>query len=152
MLSQNCRYFCHRGITKHYPAAGLENIFNASRSSVADAPDNTLVFSNFVDFDSSYGHRRNALGYGEALEYFDSRLPEILAQLKKDDLLLITADHGCDPTWKGSDLRASIYLYFLRQRHKTAAVRAYAIFFLHRADNSRTSWACAACSWHGRSI
>ena len=95
--------FAHRGITKHYPAAGLENIFNASSSAVADAPDNTLVFSNFVDFDSSYGHRRNALGYGEALEYFDSRLPEILAQLKKDDLLLITADHGCDPTWRGSD-------------------------------------------------
>lgn len=95
--------FAHRGITKHYPAAGLENIFNASSSAVADAPDNTLIFSNFVDFDSSYGHRRNALGYGEALEYFDSRLPEILAQLKQDDLLLITADHGCDPTWKGSD-------------------------------------------------
>lgn len=95
--------FAHRGISRHYPAAGLEAIFNASKQAVADAPDNTLVFSNFVDFDSSYGHRRNALGYGEALEYFDSRLPEILAQLKDNDLLLVTADHGCDPTWKGSD-------------------------------------------------
>lgn len=95
--------FAHRGISKHFPAAGLENIFNASMQAIADAPDNTLVFSNFVDFDSSYGHRRNALGYGEALEYFDARLPEILAQLQKDDLLLVTADHGCDPTWKGSD-------------------------------------------------
>ena len=95
--------FAHRGITKHYPAAGLEVIFNASKQAVSDAPDNTLVFSNFVDFDSSYGHRRDALGYGEALEYFDSRLPEILALLKPDDLLLVTADHGCDPTWQGSD-------------------------------------------------
>lgn len=95
--------FAHRGITKHYPAAGLEMIFNATKSAVADASDNTLVFSNFVDFDSSYGHRRNALGYGEALEYFDSRLPEILAMLGEGDLLLVTADHGCDPTWKGSD-------------------------------------------------
>lgn len=95
--------FAHRGISKHFPAAGLENIFNASMQAIADAPNNTLVFSNFVDFDSSYGHRRNALGYGEALEYFDARLPEILAQLQKDDLLLVTADHGCDPTWKGSD-------------------------------------------------
>ena len=43
------------------------------------------------------------MGYGEALEYFDSRLPEILALLKPDDLLLVTADHGCDPTWQGSD-------------------------------------------------
>ncbi len=95
--------FAHRGISRHYPAAGLEAIFDASKQAVADAPDNTLVFSNFVDFDSSYGHRRNALGYGEALEYFDSRLAEILEQLKDNDLLLITADHGCDPTWKGSD-------------------------------------------------
>ena len=95
--------FAHRGITKHYPAAGLEAIFNASRQAVADAPDNTLVFSNFVDFDSSYGHRRDALGYGEALEYFDGRLPEILALLKEGDLLLVTADHGCDPTWQGTD-------------------------------------------------
>lgn len=95
--------FAHRGISKHYPAAGLEVIFNASKQAVSEAPDNTLVFSNFVDFDSSYGHRRDALGYGEALEYFDSRLPEILALLKPDDLLLVTADHGCDPTWQGSD-------------------------------------------------
>ncbi len=95
--------FAHRGITKHYPAAGLEAIFNASRQAVAEAPDNTLVFSNFVVFDSSYGHRRAPLGNGEALEYFDGRLPEILQLLQEGDLLLITADHGCDPTWQGSD-------------------------------------------------
>jgi phosphopentomutase len=63
----------------------------------------TLVFANFVDFDSSFGHRRDVEGYGKALEHFDSRLPEILAHIKEDDLVLITADHGNDPTWEGTD-------------------------------------------------
>jgi len=50
-----------------------------------------------------YGHRRNPRGYGDALEYFDKRLPEIMENLREDDILLITADHGCDPTFKGTD-------------------------------------------------
>ena len=62
-----------------------------------------LLFVNLVDFDMLYGHRNNAKGYAEALEYFDTRLPEILALLKEDDILIITADHGCDPTTKGTD-------------------------------------------------
>ena len=62
-----------------------------------------LLFVNLVDFDMLYGHRNNARGYAEALEYFDEKLPEILALLKEDDILLITADHGCDPTTKGTD-------------------------------------------------
>ena len=95
--------FAHRGITKHYPAGGLEKLVDATKQAIADAPDKTLVFTNFVDFDSSYGHRRDPKGYGEALEYFDSRLPEILSLLKEDDLVLITADHGNDPTWTGTD-------------------------------------------------
>lgn len=95
--------FAHRGISKHYPAAGLENIFDATKQAVADAPDNTLVFANFVDFDSSFGHRRDAKGYGEGLEMYDRRLPELLSMMRPDDVLLITADHGCDPTWKGTD-------------------------------------------------
>ncbi|MBQ8920352.1 MAG: phosphopentomutase [Acidaminococcaceae bacterium] len=95
--------FAHRGITKHYPAAGLDRIFDATLLAVKDAPDQTLVFSNFVDFDSSFGHRRDPLGYGEGLEYYDGRLPELLALLQPEDVLLVTADHGCDPTWKGTD-------------------------------------------------
>lgn len=62
-----------------------------------------LMFVNLVDFDMLYGHRRNARGYGDALEYFDLKLPEIMAGLNDDDVLLITADHGCDPTFKGTD-------------------------------------------------
>lgn len=95
--------FAHRGITKHYAAGGLDKLVDATVQAVQDAPDNTIVFTNFVDFDSSYGHRRDIRGYGEALEYFDKRLPEITALLRPDDLLLITADHGNDPSWQGTD-------------------------------------------------
>jgi phosphopentomutase len=62
-----------------------------------------LIFSNLVDFDMLYGHRRDPEGYARALEHFDERLPEILDALKDDDLLMITADHGNDPTYRGSD-------------------------------------------------
>jgi phosphopentomutase len=95
--------FAHRGITKHYPAAGLDKIFEATLQAVREAPEKSLVFANFVDFDSSFGHRRDVKGYGEGLEYVDGRLPELWKLMRQDDLLLVTADHGCDPTWKGTD-------------------------------------------------
>lgn len=66
-------------------------------------PFDGFMFVNLVDYDMLYGHRRNAQGYGEALEYFDSRLPEILDAMEEDDILIITADHGCDPTFTGTD-------------------------------------------------
>lgn len=62
-----------------------------------------LSFLNLVDFDAVYGHRRDPLGYGKALEEFDARLPEVFELLKEDDLLIITADHGNDPTFAGTD-------------------------------------------------
>lgn len=62
-----------------------------------------LLFVNLVDFDMLYGHRNNPQGYAEALMYFDERLPEITGLLKDDDMLIIVADHGCDPTTKGTD-------------------------------------------------
>lgn len=95
--------FAHRGITKHFSGAGLEELFNVTLEAVAEAGHNSLVFTNFVDFDSSYGHRRDPAGYGSGLEYIDSRLPDIFKVLQKDDVVLITADHGCDPTWRGTD-------------------------------------------------
>ena len=64
---------------------------------------NGMSFLNLVDFDALYGHRRNPQGYGEALEAFDARLPEVLEHLTEDDLLIITADHGNDPTFPGTD-------------------------------------------------
>lgn len=62
-----------------------------------------LSFLNLVDFDALYGHRRNTVGYKEALEAFDARIPELLEHMQDDDLLIITADHGNDPTYKGTD-------------------------------------------------
>lgn len=115
--------FAHRGITKHYPASGLDKLFAAALQAVREAPEQSLVFVNFVDFDSSFGHRRDAQGYGEGLEYFDARLPELLALLQQQDLLLITADHGCDPTWRGSDhTREKIPVLFLGQGVQSGAL------------------------------
>lgn len=62
-----------------------------------------LIFVNLVDFDMLYGHRNDVHGYAEALTYFDDRLPEILSCMQKDDILMITADHGCDPSTPSTD-------------------------------------------------
>ncbi|MEZ8027394.1 phosphopentomutase [Enterovibrio norvegicus] len=95
--------YAHVGITQKVKATGLEALFDATKDAIKAAGDNSLVFTNFVDFDSHYGHRRNVAGYAAALEYFDKRLPEIIEMLDENDLLILTADHGCDPTWPGSD-------------------------------------------------
>jgi len=95
--------YAHQGITKKVKATGNAALFDATLEAVGSAPAQSIVFTNFVDFDMLYGHRRDVEGYAAALEYLDGRLPELLAVLKDDDLLIICADHGCDPTWKGSD-------------------------------------------------
>ncbi|EKE72406.1 phosphopentomutase [Gallaecimonas xiamenensis] len=95
--------YAHSGITHKIKATGIDALFDATLAAVQDAGDQSLVFTNFVDFDSSYGHRRDIAGYADALEAFDTRLPELLALLAPEDLLILTADHGCDPSWPGSD-------------------------------------------------
>ena len=95
--------YAHQGITKKVKANGNAALFDATLEALNDAPDRSIVFTNFVDFDMLYGHRRDVEGYAAALEYFDQRLPELLDAMNDDDLLIITADHGCDPTWTGSD-------------------------------------------------
>lgn len=95
--------YAHCGITKKVKATGLEALFDATKAAIQEDGDNQIIFTNFVDFDSQYGHRRNVAGYAAALEYFDKRLPEIIEMLREDDILILTADHGCDPTWAGSD-------------------------------------------------
>lgn len=95
--------YAHCGITQKVKATGLEGLFDLTKEQIKKAGNNTIVFTNFVDFDSAYGHRRDVAGYAEALEYFDKRLPEIYEILEPDDVLILTADHGCDPTWHGSD-------------------------------------------------
>lgn len=95
--------YAHTGITQKIKATGLPELFDKTLVEIQRAPDKSIVFTNFVNFDSDYGHRRDVAGYAKALEYFDQRLPELLALIQQEDLLIITADHGCDPTWQGTD-------------------------------------------------
>ncbi len=95
--------YAHQGISKKIKATGNAALFDATLDALREADDRSIVFTNFVDFDMLYGHRRDVPGYAAALEYFDQRLPELLAQMQQDDVLIICADHGCDPTWPGSD-------------------------------------------------
>jgi phosphopentomutase len=95
--------YAHRGITKKVKATGNAALFDATLDAMKEAGDNSIVFTNFVDFDMLFGHRRDVEGYASALEYLDQRLPELLDIMRDDDVLLLCADHGCDPTWPGSD-------------------------------------------------
>lgn len=94
--------FAGQGITRSIHTNG--NMDGVNKTLVAmDELKNGLVFTNLVDFDMLYGHRNDAIGYARALEEFDARLPEIISKLKEEDVLIITADHGCDPTTESTD-------------------------------------------------
>ena len=73
------------------------------RKQIDSAEDGSLIFANFVEFDSLFGHRRDPTGYAKALEWFDNEIDSVIRNLLEDDLLIITADHGNDPTWSGTD-------------------------------------------------
>lgn len=95
--------YAHQGVTTKIKANGNAALFDATLDALGWAADRSIVFTNFVDFDMLYGHRRDPAGYAEALEYFDNRLPELLEMMNEDDLVIVCADHGCDPTWQGTD-------------------------------------------------
>lgn len=95
--------FAHQGITKKIKATGIPALVSETIEQIQQAPDHSIIFTNLVDFDSDYGHRRDVSGYAAALEQFDQLLPQLIAELRDDDLLILTADHGCDPTWPGTD-------------------------------------------------
>ena len=95
--------FAHRGISNLRKAPDNMAMFDQALAAMGDAQDGDFVFANFVDFDTNFGHRRDVPGYAAALEAFDRRLPEALARLRDDDMLMLTADHGCDPTRQGTD-------------------------------------------------
>jgi len=90
------------GVTEDLTAKNNEQTIDQTINALK-ASSTGLIFSNLVDFDMLYGHRRDTEGYAKALEHFDSRLPEIVEALNDDDLLIMTADHGNDPTKEGSD-------------------------------------------------
>lgn len=95
--------FAGSGVTKMRKAHGNQALVDATLIAMDEAQDGDLIFTNLIDFDSLYGHRRDIAGYGAALEAFDRRLPELFAKMQQGDILILTADHGCDPGWPGSD-------------------------------------------------
>lgn len=94
--------FCMQGLTASNHAAGNPACLDVLMEEM-DKDFTGLVFANLVDFDSVYGHRRDTQGYADALAYFDGRLGDIKAKMRKDDLVMIVADHGCDPIHGGTD-------------------------------------------------
>ena len=95
--------FAHQGVSEVLKAAGNDALFDRTLEAMDKAGEGDLIFANYIDFDSLYGHRRDVPGYAAALEALDRRLPELLDRLRPGDLLILTADHGCDPTWRGTD-------------------------------------------------
>jgi len=95
--------FTGRGATKVLKAPENTSQFNRTLEALGQAKDGDLVFTNFIDFDQLFGHRRDVPGYAACLESFDQRLPELIAVLRPGDLVILTADHGNDPTFRGTD-------------------------------------------------
>ena len=95
--------YAHTGVTEEVRASGHEALWEETLAALTRTQDRSLVMTNFVDFDALHGHRRDVHGYGRALEEFDDMLPTLFSALGPEDLLIITADHGNDPTWPGTD-------------------------------------------------
>jgi phosphopentomutase len=95
--------FAGRGISSSIKTEGNDDTFTRLIDCARSAPDGSITFANFVDFDQNYGHRRDIAGYAAALEDFDRQIPALQAALKPGDLVVFSADHGCDPTMPGSD-------------------------------------------------
>ncbi|MDH5540139.1 MAG: phosphopentomutase [Rhizobacter sp.] len=105
--------FAGRGITHTRHGDGNAELQQQTLAALHECAEGGLVFTNLVDFDTLYGHRRNLAGYADALEAFDTWLPTLLDALRPGDLLALSADHGCDPTAPGSDhTRESVPLLF----------------------------------------
>lgn len=95
--------FAQRGLTKSYPSKSNDHGMDIILDLVQNSLDRGMIMANLVDFDSVYGHRNDIAGYAEALKKLDGRLPDLIQSMHNDDLLILTADHGCDPTAPGTD-------------------------------------------------
>jgi phosphopentomutase len=95
--------FAHRGVSTLAKAPDDMGLLDATCAALETARDGDLVFANYVDFDTLHGHARDVSGYARALEAFDARLARVFARLRPGDLMILTADHGNDPTWAGTD-------------------------------------------------
>lgn len=95
--------FAAQGVSRLVKGVDNMALFDALLKVTDEVGDKSLTFVNFVDFDMLFGHRRDIKGYSNALHELDARLPEFIAKLKEGDMVVVTADHGCDPSWPGSD-------------------------------------------------
>ena len=95
--------FTHRHTGREVKETGNSALFDKMLQEAEKIADYGFIFANFVDFDTEFGHRRDVTGYAACLEAFDRRLPELEACLRPGDLVILTADHGNDPTWRGTD-------------------------------------------------
>ncbi len=95
--------FAHRNVGEVRKGKSNDEHISMTIDALGTLPEGGFLFVNLVDFDTEYGHRRDVPGYAAALETFDHRLPEIENAMRTDDLLILTADHGNDPTWRGTD-------------------------------------------------
>lgn len=122
--------FANRGVSRCVHGADHDALFDATLDALAQAGDGALIATNFVEFDSAYGHRRDVFGYAAALEAFDARLPELFHAMRAGDLVVLSADHGCDPAWPGSD-----------HTRETVPLLAWGRQYAARALGRRTSFA-----------
>jgi len=95
--------FGHRNTGREIKGAGDMALFDMLLEEMPQLPDGGLIFANFVDLDTDFGHRRNVTGYAKGLEAFDARMGQLVPLIRPGDLLLVSADHGNDPTWRGTD-------------------------------------------------
>jgi phosphopentomutase len=139
------------GVTHKIKASGNMVLFDRTLEAMDMAGDGDYIMTNFVDFDQEFGHRRDVVGYAQALEAFDARLPELIAKMKDDDLLVLTADHGNDPTWIGTDhTREQVPILMFSPRLTPGSVGLRTTF----ADigESVAHWLGLAPGKHGRSF
>ena len=94
--------FSMQGINKSYKGSDAQ-LMKVLANQVNTADEGSFIFANFVEFDSLFGHRRDVAGYAKALEWFDDEIGRILPNLRENDLMIFTADHGNDPTWIGTN-------------------------------------------------
>ncbi|HUZ91430.1 MAG TPA: phosphopentomutase [Methylocella sp.] len=95
--------FAHRFTGEEIKRAGNMGHFDSTLDALRELPEGGLIFTNFLDFDTDFGHRRDVPGYAHCLETIDARLPELFALMRPGDVAVISADHGNDPTWHGTD-------------------------------------------------
>ena len=131
--------FCSKGISESHPSKSNEDGMNITIE-LAKKDFTGLAFVNLVDFDSMYGHRRDPLGYAKALEKFDQQLLKLMYQLKEDDLLIVTADHGNDPTYQGSDHTREKVPFIAYSKQKSSGenlgdLKSFAVIGATIADN-----------------